>query len=386
MRNQGNARLRGGGPRPAFTLVELLVVIAIIGILIALLLPAVQAAREAARRAQCMNNLKQIGLALLNYESAVKSFPPGYIVNTNTSSGSPPASCQALSGGATQLNTYGWSWVVMILPYMEQLPLYNSLDPKDFTCNDVITQVLPPNATGLTLPTLSVVGTIIGGMVCPTDQTNPLLPQAYRSFTPAANLPATSNYMGVMGMMDNSCNGYNDGVFPGGNCIKIRDIIDGTSNTMAVGERDKKCYSGIWFGVKHPAPSSTTGNDYNAGPYLVLGRVSIKQNDTSNSVVGSSSGPPTQPYNCVLGFGSSHSGGAQYAFADGSAHFISDGVSFLDPGPKGMSLTLENLTGPFPATALQPQGPMGVLSNGVPAGVYELMGMVDSGQPKQGGF
>ncbi len=70
MRNQGNARPRGGGSRLAFTLVELLVVIAIIGILIALLLPAVQAAREAARRAQCQNNLKQLGLALLNYEGA----------------------------------------------------------------------------------------------------------------------------------------------------------------------------------------------------------------------------------------------------------------------------------------------------------------------------
>ncbi|HEX7376469.1 MAG TPA: DUF1559 domain-containing protein, partial [Pirellulales bacterium] len=96
--------------RPAFTLVELLVVIAIIGILIALLLPAVQAAREAARRSQCNNNLKQIGLAVQNYIDACKKFPQCYLGNGTV----------GRSGICT-----GRSWMFAIMPYTEQAPLYN---------------------------------------------------------------------------------------------------------------------------------------------------------------------------------------------------------------------------------------------------------------------
>jgi prepilin-type processing-associated H-X9-DG protein len=341
--------------------VELLVVIAIIGILIALLLPAVQAAREAARRAQCQNNLKQLGLALLIYESATKSFPPGFIVNTT---------------GTTQAATAGWSWVVMILPNIEQGPLYNTLDPKDFTCDNVVNA--SASASGLTPPTATqVVPTIITGMRCPTDQTADQLPSTYRYFCASSSgVPATSNYIGVMGLYDSSGGtppigvtateaSYNDGFFPGGNSIKIRDIIDGTSNTMAVGERDKKCYAGIWFGVAKP--TDTTANDYNHGAYQVLGRVSVKQNDTASTL----SGITAPVLNCSLGFGSSHSGGAQFVFADGSVHFISDGVAWVDP--KGIS-----------ALTLSPPGQAGPLSltNVQALGVYEWLGIIDSGQPK----
>src|SRR5262245_23131329 len=92
--------------RPAFTLVELLVVMAIIGVLIALLLPAVQAARESARRSQCKNNLKQIGLALHNYESARRSFPPGFVSKSDVENG--PGTGP------------GWGWASHILPYLEE--------------------------------------------------------------------------------------------------------------------------------------------------------------------------------------------------------------------------------------------------------------------------
>jgi prepilin-type N-terminal cleavage/methylation domain-containing protein/prepilin-type processing-associated H-X9-DG protein len=345
----------------AFTLVELLVVIAIIGILIALLLPAVQAAREAARRAQCQNNLKQLGLALLNYEGALKTFPPGYIVNAT---------------GTTQATTPGWSWVVMILPYMEQGPLYNSLDPKDFTCDNVVNASSPGPNTTLTPPTAaSVVPTIIVGMRCPTDQTADLLPSTVRNFgTTAPTLPATSNYIGVMGMYDNTGTNYNDGFFPGGNSIKIRDIIDGTSNTMAVGERDKKCSAGIWFGVLKPM--DTIPNDYNKGVYQVLGRVSVKQNDTTQTLMSSPT-PGNPPYNCSLGFGSSHSGGAQFVFADGSVHFISDGVTWASPSSAGLTISGTAQAGPLSATVTQ-----NLSANGSYPGVYELLGIVDSGQPK----
>src|SRR6187397_1212436 len=110
--------------RRGFTLVELLVVIAIIGVLIALLLPAVQAAREAARRAHCINNLKQLGLALQNYESALGVFPPAYV-------GDPKAvgSAFGVSYPDQNVNTLpGFAWGTLILPFMEQAPLYASFN------------------------------------------------------------------------------------------------------------------------------------------------------------------------------------------------------------------------------------------------------------------
>jgi prepilin-type N-terminal cleavage/methylation domain-containing protein/prepilin-type processing-associated H-X9-DG protein len=360
--------------RPAFTLVELLVVIAIIGILIALLLPAVQAAREAARRAQCQNNLKQIGLALLNYESSLKSFPPGFIVN--------------LAGGA-QTTTPGWSWVVMLLPYMEQGPLYQSLDPKDFTCNNVLNGSNGSNGNA-PVAASTVFQTSITGLLCPTDQTPTLLPSTYRALSGSATtglLPATSNYVGVMGLYD-SAGGlpppgvtatqayYNDGFFQGGSSIKIRDIIDGTSNTMAVGERDKKCLSALWFGVSNP--ETTKGNDYLNGAYEVLGRTSVKQNDMSTTLISSGRGGTPTP-NCALGFGSSHTGGAQYVFADGSVHFISDGVGFFDPSSL-TTLTPPGQSGPFGVANAQ------TVINPPNNGVYDLLGVIDSQQPKSSGW
>src|SRR5688572_3973916 len=122
--------------REAFTLVELLVVIAIIGILIALLLPAVQAARESARRAQCLNNLKQFGLAFHNYENANKRFPPAQINNITDLTTSPEyAAWAAQTGGTMPANYRGWNFVVYMLPYFEQAGLDGLLD-TDFAPND----------------------------------------------------------------------------------------------------------------------------------------------------------------------------------------------------------------------------------------------------------
>jgi prepilin-type N-terminal cleavage/methylation domain-containing protein/prepilin-type processing-associated H-X9-DG protein len=368
VRNQGNARQEGRS-RLAFTLVELLVVIAIIGILIALLLPAVQAAREAARRAQCQNNLKQIGLALLNYESAVRAFPPGFIVNQPQ----------------TAPGTQGWGWNVMILPYIESGPLYNALDPKDFT----LAQVVSGGSSGTSVNGLSTTAayqalpTSINALLCPTDQTTTQLPITYRSvfnLTTSPSTPATSNYVGCMGLFDNTGLQYNDGFFQGGNCIKIRDIIDGTSNTIAVGERDKKCNSAVWIGVNQTM--GTNANDFYKGVYQVLGRVSVKQNDTTTSL--SLNPPPgisATPPNCSLGFSSSHSGGAQYVFADGSVHFIADGVNWVNPTSAGLTISGTSQAGPLPLTVAQYFG-----SGTPPQGVYELMGIIDSSQPKSGGY
>jgi prepilin-type N-terminal cleavage/methylation domain-containing protein len=122
-------RSRGG-----FTLIELLVVIAIIAVLIALLLPAVQSAREAARRSQCVNNLKQIGLALHNYHSTFDTFPMGVSASNNTWNSS--------NGCSAQVTWNGWSVHALMLPYLEAVPIYNAInfsyDP--LVCNSQVWQ------------------------------------------------------------------------------------------------------------------------------------------------------------------------------------------------------------------------------------------------------
>ena len=110
--------------KPGFTLVELLVVISIIGVLTSLLLPAVQAAREAVRRMSCQNNLKQLALAIANYESALKAIPPAYVTNTRVDGNFYGVAC----ADEHRNSTPGWAWGTFLLPYMEQGSLYQSLD------------------------------------------------------------------------------------------------------------------------------------------------------------------------------------------------------------------------------------------------------------------
>ncbi len=114
-----------------FTLVELLVVIAIIGILVGLLLPAVQAAREAARRMQCSNNLKQLGLAALNYESTFKKFSPGFIC------------ARPLVPDANNSNVEAWGWTVLVMPFVEQGNLYNLLGASQMSLADLLSKRNP---------------------------------------------------------------------------------------------------------------------------------------------------------------------------------------------------------------------------------------------------
>lgn len=224
--------------RRGFTLIELLVVIAVIGILIALLLPAVQAAREAARRMSCTNNLKQIGLGLHMYHDVHRQLPMGWLgLDSN--------------GDADWLGDPGWAWSTRILPFVEQRPLYEN----EIDMNRPITDIANDAARVASL----------GVFRCPSDKAEPVfdLRDEIDEETEGPNVIttlATSNYPGVFGTEDmhhvcedpsdpdyNGCQG--DGCFFLNRGIAFRDITDGTSQTFMVGERWSKWIHSTWVGV-----------------------------------------------------------------------------------------------------------------------------------------
>jgi len=208
--------------RRGFTLIELLVVIAIIAVLIALLLPSVQAAREAARRSQCVNNLKQIGIALHNYHNSNDSFPPG-------------ALSHYLGGNlaASQQNNWDCSVHVRLLASMEQSALYNAMNFSHGVFND---------ATGTPI-NRTVTVTNISTFVCPSGPTPGWSFQGATAPLGSYKAPGNS-YFASMGssleFASNQTNGPPNGPFPfygpAGRSVGIRDVTDGTSNTLGFGE------------------------------------------------------------------------------------------------------------------------------------------------------
>ncbi len=294
-----------------FTLVELLVVIAIIGILIALLLPAVQAAREAARRSQCSNNLKQVGLALHNYADTYQTFPSGWIWP-----GSGNQEC--------------WAWSTLILPYLEQQAMHDQLG---VTMANLYQRVLSPEWQ-------SVVGrleTPISSFMCPSDTEFHREGQIHhaRRFDGGQGWathhyrPGVSNYMGNMGFRQRSRaqNNAAGGVFTGNSTVSFKDITDGTSNTFAVGERDTKhCRSGSWVGIRNAAGTGSRG------VYTAVG--------WARPIINA----PNPPFSwgsdqgCGEGFGSLHPGGCQFTLCDGSVKFISETIDHVWNGTGGVGI------------------------------------------------
>ncbi len=297
-------RLAFRRPLHGFTLVELLVVIAIIGILIAMLLPAVQAAREAARRLQCANNFKQAGLAMHNYHAALKSFPPGMILWTSST----PASC------GPRPNTYyaGWGWAAFILPYIEQQNVYDQID---FLSNSYYDSAINKSGTS----NKAVCTSSIAVYFCPSDPQGGELVQISGSDGPNDGA-RQSNMAGVADSSDMTCDGLwpkqfqlADGIMAERRPCRISDIRDGTSNTLMLGE------------VTGGGPGSRQGYPW----------ISWTITDTGNGINSALSTPGggTWPSGGVYagmrvpGFSSYHSGGCNFLLADGSVSFISQNIS-----------------------------------------------------------
>lgn len=308
-RSMPDSRLAiGKSARSGFTLVELLVVIAIIGILVGLLLPAVQSAREAARRMQCSNNLKQIGLALHNYESAHRKFPPGFISRvTGTWSG--------VGNDPIPEAGPGWSFFALILPHIEQTNLHN-------TINFSLPIANPVNQVARS--------TRIKEYQCPSDTWNePVV--VWPTTLGIADL-APASYIGCLGGGDPAnAPAYTamyeqqpfNGMFHRNAAIRHADIIDGTSNTIAIGERASMFTPNGWAGVIPTAQTvfaprvaqsrgQTVGQT--ARPAITMATVHVR------------TGGPNAPGGSPGGFWSPHTGGALFLLMDGSTHTISTTV------------------------------------------------------------
>ena len=293
----GMRTMRPSTRQTGFTLIELLVVMAIIGVLLVLLWPAVQAAREAARATECRNNLKQIALALHNYHDRTGVLPPAWTADP-------------------YYRTQGWGWGAMLLPDMEQSTLFQQLQFDDsmtsatsrqWHLQSVKTFVCPSDAFSLS-----------GIVIVQEPEFRPPFPSRALAFfhpPPPKLFPmAKSNYPAVYGSTaaaDDPDAG--NGLFFRNSSVRLRDVVDGTSQTLMIGERrttqrQKKDFMGneltyvdmtTWIGVL---------------PWC---------SDPSSRVVGSGHVPPATTDRSFPGFNSQHSGGTFFALADGSVRNIS---------------------------------------------------------------
>jgi prepilin-type N-terminal cleavage/methylation domain-containing protein len=269
--------------KAAFTLVELLVVIAVIGVLISLLLPAVQAAREAARRTSCFNNLKQIGLALHMYHDSLRTLPSGWIALD-------PASGLPLPDGEP-----GWAWGAMVLPFLEQANISDRLINYGLPITD------PVHQTART--------TVLKIYRCPSDPGDDLfdLPSEADPSTILARL-ATSNYVGCFGHGEvEFCEHQPPGTICRGSGtffhmvgVRFADIRDGLSQTFLVGERSSRYGYSTWLGVVSGAK------------------------EAMERVVGVADHLPNTKGIHLDDFSSQHPAGANFLLGDGSVRLINE--------------------------------------------------------------
>jgi prepilin-type N-terminal cleavage/methylation domain-containing protein/prepilin-type processing-associated H-X9-DG protein len=321
------------GKRFGFTLVELLVVIAIIGVLVALLLPAVQAAREAARRSSCSNNLKQIGIALHNYGDVYKVFPPALIGSGRMRTSQWPQ----LTTAYEVKNTNGF---VLLLPFIEQSPLhakynFNVCSSQGKGDTDAIGTVVGDSTINQAIYTMHM-----PVYTCPSD-VNPAgfldrLPGSADFYE--ARTARRSNYLFSTGATEDRSAPYwytvtnTRGAFGNDGAATFADIMDGTSNTIAVGEskqgrrgnigKESEVFGPYWGSGLHTcchgrAPTGTANLWYN-----------INADASTRAGAPANTTGLNRQYAWV--FGSWHPGGAQFVMCDGSVKFLSQTIDYLN--------------------------------------------------------
>ncbi len=319
--------------RLGFTLIELLVVIAIIAILIALLLPAVQQAREAARRTTCKNHLHQIGLAMHNYHDVHQRFP----ARMWHTFGDP------LSGTACFDWTNGskGSWLVHLLPYVDQAPLYNAINFNLVGAATGCPTVGPEfqNQPGTTTP---IYQQVIPAYICPSDDTpNQLVNNANRgksNYAISHGNQLMTDPAGACAIGLNKGNNFGTGGAHWGDTndpahisgitnrgcwsASIRDILDGTSNTVLAGEVIPYCEghaNGGWLHFNAPWVSTTAPINW---PINCVGKPPVQ--------VISPNCHGTGVHSMAMGFRSNHEGGAHVVLGDGSVRFLSENIDYLN--------------------------------------------------------
>jgi prepilin-type N-terminal cleavage/methylation domain-containing protein/prepilin-type processing-associated H-X9-DG protein len=333
----GLTRPRGG--RSGFTLIELLVVIAIVAILIGLLLPAVQKVREAAARMQCKNNLKQLGLALHNYQTSAGAFPQAFKLL--------PAPDPTVPNSAA--GTYGASAFVLILPYLEQDNVYRWIDVTKGALSKV--NMLPAN------PAYS---TPIKTFLCPSAPGQPTAEYSAELANSFGNFGITLNYppglifgrtdyapdaglsIDVVGININA--GASIICQPPDGPVRVTDVSDGTSNTVLLVEDAGRP---AWYSSKGLVTSGPAVGSYQAGPNGPapqgggawadpLNYIATNGADPSGSGIaagGGFLGIPPAPYSCPLMCSNDseifafHTGGCNVAFGDGSVRFLRAGLT-----------------------------------------------------------
>ncbi len=303
-----------------FTLVELLVVIAIIGILIALLLPAVQAAREAARRMQCTNNLKQMGLGLHNYHDVHNSLPIGSRVGYF-------GTYKSLSGS---------NWRVSILPFTEQNSIYDQIK---------IQGTVSGSTAGYFTNNAFLENLVIPMYACPSCYWKPILKDTlYSSFD--QKRAQTANYAAIGGASPDPAGRTgvclalthgtiaNNGAFTHNTTRNMAAIIDGTSNTIVIGEQSGivgaglplyACYEGAWAGLSQPytfsdcaASGEPNGAIYGSG----MMTIHLGINDKNVTATGNEKSRYPYQHNTIISSG--HAGGANVCIGDGSVRYLSE--------------------------------------------------------------